>query len=851
MCYWSQNLDDLRNENSTYKSKNPFPHQREAFEALNNTFQIPSKKYNGGLLVLPTGAGKTFTAVNWLCRNIIPKKYKIIWLAQSSYLLNQAFRSFCENANEIPNSKKFLNIRVVSSSPSHCLASSIESTDDVIIITTQTAISNFNADVFDQKGSRIETRFLRFVKSNADSGIFIVLDEAHHAPAYGFRHLWMGLAKIIPNLSVLGLTATPTYSDKRASGWLFKIFDNGVIYSAEQEKLIAQNILAIPKYIEKNTGKELAVDDKLYDRLVVQHKDLSPEIIEELANDAPRNDYIINDYYKNKDQYGKTIIFADTWPQCVYMATKLKDKDIKAECVFSKIDANPGSAEARNRRKSTDNEKIINEFKEGKYQVLANIRMLTEGVDIPDVKTVFLTRQTTSTILMTQMVGRALRGKKAGGGPDKSEANIVMFIDKWKGLIDVFVDPNQGGLEDIYSPSTSAPFKFIPIYLVEQLSKHMEEGTIPILPFLEYIPVGWYQTEIIRNIKDDLNDTKEEMQTFYEFVMVYNKSKNKIEKFIKDKFDQIPEEWSDEKLDEKTMAPKISSWINEYFDSMEDIIGPALENDLIKICRHIAVHGSVPEYHSFEDRERYDLSKLARQFGGQTKPQQIYLLKSEYEKTGNLWKIFYKNFHMFINAFDLESTRIILEEMGKSKNAGDLFHISEDNNKMDIELTEPEKEQIKKRDNYTCLCCFKSGKGNKMEIDHIVPVFQGGRADVENSQTLCRECNFQKGKNAINFRINSSPCISPKELYLYQVKGNESQIQTLIRTINMFYHCQAVSEIKYSLRRNGKNYSTWEVELYQGNNPEFLNSKKSKLIKYIQEDLSCDHVKDVNIVSVQ
>lgn len=456
---------------------------------------------------------------------------------------------------------------------------------------------------------------------------------------------------------------------------------------------------------------------------------------------------------------------------------------------------------------------------------------------------------------MTQMVGRALRGEKAGGGPDKSEANIVMFIDNWKGLIDVFVDPAIGGLEDVYTQSTSAPFKFIPIYLVEQLSKHIEEGTIPTLPFLEYVPVGWYQTEIIRNIKDDPSDTKEEikeeMQTFFEFVMVYNNSKVSIEKFIKDKFDEIPEEWSDEKLDERTISPKINSWIDEYFDPREELIGPNLESDLIKICRHIAIHGSIPEYHSFADRERYDLSKLAREFESRTKPQQVYQLKSEYEKSGNLWRIFYKNFHMFITAFDLELTRIILEDIGNCKNGGDFIHIDEENNKVDIELTEPEKEQIKKRDNYTCQCCFKSGKGTKLEIDHIVPVFQGGNADVENSQTLCRECNFQKGKNAINFRINISPCVSPKELYLYPIKGYESPIQTLIRTINMFYHCQAVSELKFSLRRNGKHYSTWELELYQGNNLELLRNDKSNLLKYIQENLGCSHVKDINIVSVQ
>ena len=45
--------------------------------------------------------------------------------------------------------------------------------------------------------------------------------------------------------------------------------------------------------------------------------------------------------------------------------------------------------------------------------MLINVRMLTEGTDVPDLQTVFLTRQTTSQILMTQMVGRAMRDRNS------------------------------------------------------------------------------------------------------------------------------------------------------------------------------------------------------------------------------------------------------------------------------------------------------------------------------------------------------------------------------------------------------------------------------------------------------
>ena len=94
MRYEQINLEDLRIKNPSLKPKAPFEHQKEAFKALSETFTFPADQYKGGLLVLPTGAGKTYTAVNWICRNIISKKFKVLWFAQSSYLLNQAAKSF-------------------------------------------------------------------------------------------------------------------------------------------------------------------------------------------------------------------------------------------------------------------------------------------------------------------------------------------------------------------------------------------------------------------------------------------------------------------------------------------------------------------------------------------------------------------------------------------------------------------------------------------------------------------------------------------------------------------------------------------------------------------------------------
>ncbi|MFM7600997.1 MAG: DEAD/DEAH box helicase, partial [Pseudanabaena sp.] len=324
--YESIDVDTQRKLYADSPSKTPFAHQTEAFAALNQVFQLGKNKSASGMLVLPTGAGKTFTAVRWLCNHALPKKIKILWLAPSYYLLDQAAATFKENIREIPDREK-INIRCVSSSKSHANASSIQSSDDVILMTTQTAIINLHSTAKDKTNENITTALRKFIDDNQNSEFFVVVDEAHHTPAYGLRNLLigkqesnLGLRSLLPNLYLLGLTATPTYSDKAKKGWLSKIFTDGkqgIIYQADKEKLMMQGILARPNYTEISTGTEVELDDALYEELTNKHKDLPEKIIEFLADNQDRNNAIVNTYLADKERYGKTIIFADRWFQCV------------------------------------------------------------------------------------------------------------------------------------------------------------------------------------------------------------------------------------------------------------------------------------------------------------------------------------------------------------------------------------------------------------------------------------------------------------------------------------------------------------------------------------------------------
>ena len=61
--------------------------------------------------------------------------------------------------------------------------------------------------------------------------------------------------------------------------------------------------------------------------------------------------------------------------------------------------------------------------------MLVNVNIMTEGTDVPDIQTVFLTRPTQSEGLLMQMIGRGMRGPRANHGTES--VNIVDFHDKW------------------------------------------------------------------------------------------------------------------------------------------------------------------------------------------------------------------------------------------------------------------------------------------------------------------------------------------------------------------------------------------------------------------------------------
>jgi len=640
--YSEYDLRDARNATL----KEPAAHQAMAIDNLIKWYNGHPNTYAGGILVLPTGGGKTFTALRFVCRTALSDGYKVLWLAHTHHLLEQAYYSFGEHVGAISEPRSVLKVRVVSGTIGHFRIPDIRSDDDVVIATLQTVTKAYNDDHFALKS---------FIDS-AKGRLFVVFDEAHHAPAPSYRKLITSLRDRCKDMHLLGLTATPVYSDENLQGWLSKLFLQGILYQVTPQSLMAQGILAKPIREQQKTNFTPNFDLREYQKWVGTFRDIPEDIITQLANDRERNIFIADQYARNKERYGKTLIFADRWYQCEAIAERLGNRGIRAGSVYSHRDAGLGSSDARNKRKADENAQVLDAFRRNELDVVLNVRMLTEGTDIPDVNTCFITRQTTSKILMTQMVGRALRGPKFGG---TSEANLVFFTDDWEqlinwaeyDLIDSLIDPNEREY------GKRPPVRYISIELVRKLAAQMDSGIkINVEPFLTLLPTGWYRVEYAAKQSDS-----EEIERVQRLVMVFENEANGYEQLINELQTNANSQFYDEGIQLEDVSSKIAELQRAYFSNDQKHFGSDLSQDIFSIARHIAQTNTAPRFFYFEERKVHDLDLVAEDLMAKdlSRTQEDNALQLEFNRLDRYWQVLYITYELFKSQYNACAERIL------------------------------------------------------------------------------------------------------------------------------------------------------------------------------------------------
>lgn len=259
----------------------------------------------------------------------------------------------------------------------------------------------------------------------------VVIDEAHHAVARTYRELLGFIRQSAPATMVIGLTATPWPSGAGMTALLRKTFP-GTIVDVHVRDLVRSGVLATPVYHTVDSGAHLTLsEEEIRD---IAGRDVPPAVLRRLDLHS-RNQLVVEAWQRNQEAWGKTLVFACDIEHADHLSENFLNAGVQTMMVHS--------------RSEGPRREVLDRFRRSRGPaVLISVGMLLEGVDIPDARTAFLTRPTTSRIVMRQMIGRVLRGEAAGG---ESVAHVVDIRDRWGADVDI--------LAPIEIPLADAPRK--------------------------------------------------------------------------------------------------------------------------------------------------------------------------------------------------------------------------------------------------------------------------------------------------------------------------------------------------------------------------------------------------------
>lgn len=314
------------------------------------------------LLVLPTGCGKTVVFAK-VTEECVRKGDRVLILAHRGELLDQAADKLMKTTGLGCALEK---------AESSCQGSWFR----VVVGSVQTLmrekrLGGFPADYFNT----------------------IIIDEAHHCISDSYQRV----LQHFPEAQVLGVTATPDRGDMRNLGVYFEslAYEYTLPKAIKEGYLSPIKALTIPLKIDMSNVSVQAGDFKASEIGTA----LDP-YLEGIAQEMQK-------YCMDK----KTVVFLPL------VKTSQKFRDLLNAYGFQAAEVNGDSQ---------DRAEILQDFDTGKYNVLCNSMLLTEGWDCPSVDCIVVLRPTKVRSLYCQMVGRGTRLS-----PDTGKDHLLLLDFLW------------------------------------------------------------------------------------------------------------------------------------------------------------------------------------------------------------------------------------------------------------------------------------------------------------------------------------------------------------------------------------------------------------------------------------
>ena len=373
------------------------PYQRQVLRDLLVALRSPERR---AIAHLPTGAGKTRIAAHAACHLLNEHDDDgalLVWLAATEELCEQAGEQLTEAWLHLGRREAWIHKHW----GSHQL--NLSRPESGFLVTSLAKLRSA-AD-----------RDHVLLPHLAPRVAGVVFDEAHQAVAKTYSHITEQLCSRRPPL--IGLTATPGRTANFDAGdfKLAEMFRHTKVSIDPQGHGNPVTYLIKNGYLSDPTIERITFESERVVRPLSTETDYSDNVLKELGEDEDRNRKIVTLALKAAWRHARTLVFCpsvDSAHQCCDAARR---EGITADVVTTRTHENDRAA-------------VILAFKgdDRERRVLFNFGVFTTGFDAPSISCVIIARPTTSLVLYSQMLGRAMRGRRAGG---TRYATILTVVD--------------------------------------------------------------------------------------------------------------------------------------------------------------------------------------------------------------------------------------------------------------------------------------------------------------------------------------------------------------------------------------------------------------------------------------
>ena len=349
---------------TSHQVKNVIKPNQMQEAALKEINALVAAKQKRGLVVSATGTGKTYLGA-FAVKDFKPKKF--IYVVHREQIAKNALESFYQ---VIGGDKKDYGI----------LSGHEHNLDKKYLFATVQTLS--------------QNKIL--AKLKADSFDYILIDEAHRSAAPSYQKV---LNYFKPQFW-LGMTATPERMDDQN---VYQIFDYNLAYEVRLQDALEEKMLAPFHYVG------------------VQDYEQDGQIIDETSNlshltNQARVDYVLKelDYYGYCGDQAKGLVFCSRQEEAKQLAELFSKKGHPAHALT-------------NQDSETKRQAVVKQLEEGKLEYIFTVDLFNEGIDIPALNQIVMLRNTQSSIVFIQQLGRGLRKF-----PGKDYVTVIDFIGNYK-----------------------------------------------------------------------------------------------------------------------------------------------------------------------------------------------------------------------------------------------------------------------------------------------------------------------------------------------------------------------------------------------------------------------------------